>query len=214
MKKTILFAFAILMLTACVGKNGEKSETVKLTSGTDSVVGVDTVGTDSQLVAEPKAPIDSIPQYEKTEPLTISTFCKWDSSEKLMTTLSANQVKKKLTGLNFTEHSSKLTYKGVNDASGENIKIYKVKYSREANGELINVELEYIQSQYGQFLTEVEIKFPNSELKDAFMKTALNNHFKKTSGNVYSGHPEDIYWMGSEIEVKGNTVEIKELSEA
>lgn len=230
MKQTTLFAFLILLLTGCTGKNDENSDQNQSAPSLNLVIGGDTTQTDSLLAAEPNAPADSVSyaaeqntpdasvsQKENSEPLTISTFCKWDSSEKLMTTLPANKVKKNLTGLNFTQRSSKLTWEGIDDASGEYDKVYKVKYTREANGEFISVELKYSQNQYGQFLWDVEIEFPNSKLKDDFIKTALNNHFKKEPGcfyNDYTGHPEDIYWEGSEIEVKGNTVKIKEISEA
>lgn len=206
MKKYLFFAAALLFLGACANNSEKTTQT--------SEPQADTIpqAMDAEAPAEEAA---AAPE-EATEPpkaLTITDFCKWDKEDKVMNSKDARKVIAYLKEIGFEETGNRLIDKGIDDCSGEKYKEYAVSLLRGEGLEEYVVNLKYTQNRYGEWLHDIEIVFPDQELTSDFVKTATSNHYKFVRGNLYSAHPEDVYWTGSELEVKGHKVEIHDLSE-
>lgn len=145
-------------------------------------------------------------EEEKANRLTILTFCKYDPSEKIMDQLSGTKIYSNLKALGFTQTGRRYLYSG--DGCIEMTEEITT-FEREKYGNFVKVTVYGVDrddpSSYK--LGSVEITFSDSEQRDYFIQTALQNRFKKRSANYYEGYnPDDIYWDGTSIEVSGNTV--------
>ena len=221
MKKFYLLLSGLILLTACGGgrsgvNNGDDNNYDKADSATalssspednlqDSVNPVQPSQDSS--VAQPE------PELQK-DPLSVLTFCHWDNSEKAMTFLDGSKVFSKLKSLGFEKKSDKSEGQYEDDASGEIIKEREAVYQRDNNGLNITVSIDYNSFPNSKWVTEVKIQFPNSELKDDFLRTAVSNRYKKVSDNLYKGEKQGAYTSGSDIKVNGNEVKIKIVGEA
>ena len=142
-------------------------------------------------------------QEELANRLVIGTFCKYDSNESVMATLSSNKISSNLENLGFTLINTNQTRTEV-CGDGSAIEIAKI-YQRDKYGYDITVRVKSIE---GWVSPAVEILFPNSELKNEFLKTAVKNKYKKSSSDFYQGPNLDCYWYGTDIYIKGNNVNI------
>lgn len=222
MKKLLFGAAALLMIASC--SNSGKSEINtdappqdNEMQNSESTVEAATPEETTVEVATPKEttvavdPANSVSQETATqkEPVTILTFCHWDSSDKAMTFLAGTKVFDKLKKLGFVKKREKLVWQGESDSSGVYMKIKKRVYELDENGKVFSIELEYNDLDRTKWMKEAKISFPTSEEAEAFVRTAARNHYKKVSNKLYRGCPTDVFTLGTEIKVNGNVVEIE-----
>lgn len=204
---------SVLVLIGCRRIDKSKTNNEYQENDLDTVEVVSAVDDAEQARLE-EARQDSIrkAEEEKANRLSINTFCQWKSSERVMTISNLSNVATKLKNLGFKEIRDKMVWEGENECFGIYEKTHEALYERDEYGYDIRVKLSYSTSSEGTDLWEVKIDFPNSELKNDFIISATKNHFRKISGKEYSAHPEDIYWMGSEFSVSGNTITLRKIT--
>lgn len=147
-----------------------------------------------------------IAEEKEKQALKITHFCKWDSSNKVMTQRNVDAMVSTLKSLGFsvTAHSKKPMY---SDAIGEYEEI-NYTLERDLYGSFIKIEITQSES------LSTEITFADSQDRDNFIATFTANKFKKSGKDSYSGGSMDCYWMGTDITVKGNSVTLDERFEA
>ena len=199
-KKVLFGAVALILMASCSG-NGNKQLKAPQTLASDSV-------TQAESAAE-QARRDSIRQDSIRNAefeafninLFVSPFREEGFKGKGMEIKSDKQISKALTNLGFSENKSVRTRYEEICGNDETWKSTKYTYSKAIGDKTIIVESE----------DEVEIIFPDSELKDKFMKSAIKAGYKKVKndtdrdGIFYEG-PSDCYYRGSDIIVQGNKV--------
>lgn len=199
--KKFLFLFSAVILisifiTSCMGKNTEKERE-------DSIRQADSIATAEAAQAAEAARIDSLRQdsiakEEEANRLSILDFCKWDSSDKVMVAKPEKEVIATLKKLGFDcikTWKESVEYCGIEETETW------YTYERENYGYNISVSLK----------DNVEITFPNKDLLNSFIDTALANRYKKAPKEysefyTYQGPNPECYWSGSDIKVEGNKV--------
>lgn len=219
MKKIYLLLSGLILLAGCDGgRSGENNNDDDNYGMADSATALSSSreqNLQNSMTPEQPSQDNPVAQQElQKDPLSVLTFCHWDNSEKAMTFLDGSKVFSKLKSIGFVRKSDKSEGQYEDDASGEIIKERKAVYQRDHNGLNITVSIDYNSFPDAKWITEVKIKFPNSELKDEFLRTAVTNRYKKVSDNFYRGEMPGAYTSGSDIKVNGNEVKIEIVGEA
>ena len=201
MKKLLFGAVVLLLMVSCSGNGTTEKAQEDSKRLADSIAQVK--------AAAEQARLDSIRQdsIQKAEleafniNLFVSPFKEEGFQGKGMELKTDKQISKALANLGFSENKSVRTRTEEICGSWETWKSTKYTYSKTIGDKTIIVENE----------DELEIIFPNSELKEKFMKSAIKAGYKKDNnysdreGTFYKG-PSDCYYRGSDIMVQGNNV--------
>lgn len=221
MKKIVYIAAGLTLLASCGNKsklaeyNNENSEDAPTSVVSDSAqVEISEVSADSTPSSGAESVDEVQPASTQESLVSVLTFCSWDGSEKAMTFLDGSKVASKLKELGFTRKSDKVKWQGEDDASGEYIKQKESVYQLSENGQEISVEVEYNDFGRSKWVMEVDIEFPNAEMRDSFLQTVEANHYKKVSDTRYKGQSSAVYYTGTDIKVNGNKVKISIVGEA
>ena len=202
--KKLLFGAAALFLMASCSSNGNKQMEIPQTPESDSITQVDTTPQQEEPARRDSIPRDTIKKAELEAfniNLFVSPFKEEGFNGKGLELKSDKQLSKALANLGFSENKSVRTRTEEICGSWETWKSTKYTYSKTIGDKTIIVENE----------DELEIIFPNSELKEKFMKSAIKAGYKKDNnysdreGTFYKG-PSDCYYRGSDIMVQGNNV--------
>ena len=211
MKKILFVAAALFLMASCSGNGTTEKASDDSARIADSIAQVE----NAKAAAE-QARLDSICQdsIQKAEleafniNLFVSPFKEEGFKGKGMELKTDKQISKALANLGFSENKSVRTRTEEICGSEETWKSTKYTYSKIIGDKTIIVENE----------DNVEIIFPNSEIKEKFMKSAIkagykkNNNYSDREGTFYEG-PSDCYYRGSDIMVQGNKVLITFRSE-
>ncbi|MCM1293566.1 MAG: hypothetical protein NC111_00495 [Bacteroides sp.] len=131
---------------------------------------------------------------EAANRISVLTFCSLDPSENVMAMFSSDKIRDKLLELGFRQVSE--TYETDYDDFGQTTETVR-SFEREKYGYYVKVLVKAYM---------VEISFSNSEKRDQFLASALDNHYRRTDTGTYEGPNPNCYWYGSDIQVNGNTV--------
>ena len=211
MKKLLFAAVALIFMVACSGK-GDKQIKAPQAPISDTVTQADDASAQqAELARRDSIRRDSIKKAD-LEAFNINLFVTPFKEEGFngrgLEIKSDKQISKALTNLGFSENKSVRTRTEEICGGMETWKSTKYTYSKTIGDKTIIVESE----------DDVEIIFPNSELKDKFMKSAIKAGYKKgenytdREGKFYEG-PSDCYYRGSDIIEQGNKVFITVRSE-
>lgn len=208
MKKVIFGMVALLLMASCSGKRAAEK------AREDSIRIADSLAQIEAAKAE-EARLDSLRQDSikraELEALNINLFVtpfREEGFGRGLEIRSDKQISKSLTNLGFSENKSLRTRYEEICGEYQSWKSTKYVFTKSIDNETIIVENE----------DEVEIIFPNAELKDKFMSSVTKAGYKKSSqysgsdGTFYQG-PSDCYYRGTDITVQGNKVVITIRSE-
>lgn len=203
MKKLLFGCVALLLVAGCSG-NGNKQLEAPETITSDSISQMDAAAQQAEMARRDSIRRDSIIKAELEAfniNLFVSSFKEEGFSGRGMELKSDKQISKALANLGFSESKSVRTRTEEICGSYETWKSTKYTYSKSIGDKTIIVENE----------DEVEIIFPDSELKDRFMKSVSKAGYKKAQNysdkdGIYYEGPSDCYYRGSDIIVQGNKV--------
>lgn len=195
-KSLLSFTVVAAIAGAMASCSGNSKNDVK-------AVNEDTVGvaaTEAQ-TAEPVVNEDSI---VRANALDIKMFTM--KAEDGTTTLGeGNKIVKKLRGLGFNLVSSKQK-KEYDDATGEEYTVTDYKLSRDLNGAITKIDLDYSD-------TEFEIEFANAKDAELFRESLVNSKYVTGSDKVQDRNayvcPGYQYYSGVLVKIDGNKAEIK-----
>ena len=209
--KRLVFGFAALLyLTSCTG-NGNKQTEAPQTPASDSIVQTEETPQHPEPARKDSIHPETVKEEKMVEldiNLFVSPFKEEGFPGKGLDLKSDKQISKVLVNLGFSENKSVRTRTEEICGEMETWKSTKYTFTKTVGDKTIIVENE----------DEVEIIFPDSELKDKFVNSAIKAGYKKSenytdrAGTFYTD-PTDCYYRGSDIIVQGNKVFIIERSE-
>ncbi|MCH5236621.1 MAG: hypothetical protein J1E95_02340 [Muribaculaceae bacterium] len=211
MKKLLLGAVALFLMASCAGNGSSEKAREDSARIADSIAQIEKTKAEAEQARQDSIRQDSIKKAELEAfniKLFVSPFKEEGFSGRGMELKTDKQISKALANLGFSENKSVRTRTEEICGTEETYKSTKYTYSKTIDDKTIIVEYE----------DELEIIFPNSELKDMFMKSAIKAGYKKNknysdgTGIFYQG-PSDCYYRGSDIMVQGNKVFITYRSE-
>lgn len=203
MRKILIVTAALFMMISCTGKDASKKSNEDSVSTSDSQARIEAEQAEAEQVRMDSLRQDSIKKAE-LDALNINLFVSSFTEEGFGRGLelkNEKQISKALTNLGFSENKSVRTRTEEVCGDYQTWKSTKYTFNKTVGNETVIVEYE----------DEVEIIFPNSELKDKFIRSATMAGYKKSpnysdkDGIFYMG-PSDCYYRGTDITEQGNKV--------